>query len=189
MSVARQNCTSSVFPNFCFLSTAKSSTMWTPTHTWKILWENTDSWDQKLVGEYFPLSLFISWGKAFEVCSMWFFRWAPGGQSPGIPSGTQLSNATFELAFSHPCFTHSVPWGDTQKRTHISVGGFQTSHLSLDSAQISDRFIEEGLGTWTEPHTGIFCLFPHLIVGEDSRGKLLPHLTDRNIKAQYVYKT
>lgn len=38
MLVARQNSTSSVFPNFCFLlcPQQKSSTMWTPTHTWKI---------------------------------------------------------------------------------------------------------------------------------------------------------
>lgn len=52
--------------------------------------ENTDSWDQKLVGEYFPtLSVHIL-GKAFEVCSMWFSDGPQVGQSPGIPSGTQL---------------------------------------------------------------------------------------------------
>ena len=57
------------------LSTAKKF-YYVDTYTYledsgvNILWENPDSWDQKLEGEHFPLSLFMSWVKAFEVCSI-----------------------------------------------------------------------------------------------------------------------
>lgn len=93
-----------------------------------ILWENPDSWDQKLVGEHFPLFLFVSWVKAFEVCSIYGLSdGARVGQSPGIPSGTQLSNAPLSwlsLIPVSPIQSHGV--GDVQKCTQVfPIGAFK----------------------------------------------------------------
>lgn len=135
MLVARQNFTSSVFPNFCFLLCPQQKKFYyVDTYTYledsgvNILWENPDSWGQKLVGEHFPLLLFVSWVKAFEVCSIYGLSdGACVGQSPGIPSGTQLSNAPLSwlsLIPVSPIQSHGV--GDVQKCTQVfPIGAFK----------------------------------------------------------------
>lgn len=157
------------------LSTAKSSTVWTPTHTWKILWENPDSWDQKLVGEYFPLSLFVSWGKAFEVCSMWFSRWAQVGQSPGIPSGTQLRNVSLSWLSLIPVSPIQSHGGGIQKCTQVfPVGAFrlptspQILHRSEGQAQRKDWYLP-----WAT-YSAVFAYFLHLTVGRIQEASCCP---------------
>lgn len=128
MSAARQNFTSSVFPNFCFLLCPQQKVLpCGPLHilgrfSGKTLTHGIRSW---WVNISHSLCSYLG-GKHLRCVLCGFSDGPQVGQSPDIPSGTQFSNATFELAFSHPCFTHSVPWGDIQKRTQVfPVGAFK----------------------------------------------------------------
>ena len=168
MLIARQNSTSSVFPNFCFLlcPQQKSSTMWTPTHTWKIqeltfsgktLTHGIRSWWVNISHSLFSC---LGW-KHLRYVLYSFSDGAQVGWSPGIPSGTQLSNAPLSW-LSLISFTHSVPWGGGRSKMHSSIShrDFQTSHLSPHSAQIWRIGLEEGLVPGLSHIQCSFCLFP-----------------------------